>query len=156
MGSSPDDFDALRKLLKLKRYEQPPPRYFDDLSHQVLGRLRGPEGWRRESIFKVLGFDFLLKPACFYGLGLASCALALFGVVHLTLHGLPAATDQAQSAAAMLSPTNVLAQPGSVQVLAKDSGDSQAGISTNPILNRAGMTYPLNSSFLKTARYETK
>ena len=34
------DFTALGRLLKLKRYEQPPPRYFNDFSGQVVARLR--------------------------------------------------------------------------------------------------------------------
>lgn len=34
------DFEKLQRLLKLKRYEQPHPRYFNELSGQVTARLR--------------------------------------------------------------------------------------------------------------------
>ncbi|HEX5218861.1 MAG TPA: hypothetical protein VFZ59_04790 [Verrucomicrobiae bacterium] len=34
------DFEKLQRLLKLKRYEQPPPRYFNDLSTRVITHIR--------------------------------------------------------------------------------------------------------------------
>ena len=34
------DFEKLQRLLKLKRYEQPPPRYFNDFSTRVVAHIR--------------------------------------------------------------------------------------------------------------------
>ena len=40
MNADPPDFEALQVLLKLKRYENPPPRYFNDFSSQVINRIK--------------------------------------------------------------------------------------------------------------------
>lgn len=40
MNSDQPDFTPLRRLLKLKRYEQPPPRYFNEFSGNVISRIR--------------------------------------------------------------------------------------------------------------------
>ena len=43
MNSSPDDFKDLRRLLALKRHEQPPPGYFNYLPDKVLMRIERDE-----------------------------------------------------------------------------------------------------------------
>ena len=40
MNAEPENFDQLCRLLKLKRHESPPPRYFNDFSSQVIARIR--------------------------------------------------------------------------------------------------------------------
>jgi hypothetical protein len=45
------DFEKLQHLLKVKRYETPPPRYFNNFSGQVLSRIRaGRTGGRFEAM----------------------------------------------------------------------------------------------------------
>ena len=38
------DFEKLQQLIKLKRHESPPPRFFNDFSFQVTARIRAGEG----------------------------------------------------------------------------------------------------------------
>jgi hypothetical protein len=70
MNSSPEDFEQLRRLLALKRHEQPPPGYFDHFSDKVIARIEAeglvirPSWWQR--LFPELDARPVL--ACAYGL----------------------------------------------------------------------------------------
>lgn len=72
----PDKSESLEKLLRLKRYEQPPPRYFNEFSGRVLDRIARGEG--RASWWARFGFD--LRPALAAGVGAVACGLIVYGV----------------------------------------------------------------------------
>ncbi len=78
MNSDQENFEALRKLLALKKYEQPPPRYFSELSTRILNRIeREPQTipfWER--FFPNIG----LNPALAYSFGLLACGTLVFGL----------------------------------------------------------------------------
>src|SRR4051812_48433992 len=80
MNADQNDFEQLRKLLALKRYEIPPPRYFNEFSGRVIARLTEP---RREPMtwLQRLGFDFDLQPALMCGVGVLVCGLLSFGII---------------------------------------------------------------------------
>ena len=148
MGSSSDDFEGLRTLLKVKRYEQPPPRYFDDLSHGVLGRLRGPDGLREQSLVSSLGLGFLLRPALFYAVGLACCGMAFFAVVSL-MAGHPESAEQNSQSSALLSGPTVAEGPVPAKLepaagaLGSEPGSASIQ-STNPVLTPADSSFAIN------------
>ena len=76
MNPPPDKFDALARLLRLKRHEQPPPRYFNDFSSGVLARIQ--RGEARVSWWERFGFD--LRPAMAAASGALACGLIIYGV----------------------------------------------------------------------------
>jgi len=77
MSENENDFEALRRLLALKRHEIPPPGYFEDFSGRVIGRIRAGEGVRQLPWLLRLLQAFETKPA--YPVAFASglCTLLL-------------------------------------------------------------------------------
>jgi hypothetical protein len=80
MNSEPGDFEALRKLMVLKRYEQPPPGYFSRLPGNIMFRLECGEGqpgfWGR--LLTALAF----RPALAYGFSVAAFGALTFSVIY--------------------------------------------------------------------------
>lgn len=92
MKPDQENFDHLLRLLKLKRYEQPPPRYFNDFSSRVIERIRAGGADAPEGMFENLFMEapwlqrlfsvFEAKPAVAWMFGLAVCALVVSGIVY--------------------------------------------------------------------------
>jgi len=78
MNPDSENFEALRKLMALKRYEQPPPGYFDQLHTRIILRLEDvePTFWER------MAGVFVLRPAMAYALGLAFCGSVATGFIY--------------------------------------------------------------------------
>jgi len=83
MNSSPENFDQLRKLLAIKRYEQPPPGYFNHFSDRIIARIEagdqaiGATSWWHRW---VLCLDARPVLACAYGLAISGLLAAAVGV----------------------------------------------------------------------------
>jgi hypothetical protein len=76
-----DDFEALRRLLALKRHEVPPPGYFEDFSSRVIGKIRAGEAVRELPWILRLLQTIETKPAYPVAFASALCTLLLFGIV---------------------------------------------------------------------------
>lgn len=92
MNPEQDNFQALQRLLALKRYEQPPPGYFDRFSVQVIARLRAGERSAPDSFgewlsLQAAGFQRFwtaleTKPVFAGALGAGVCGLLLAGILY--------------------------------------------------------------------------
>jgi hypothetical protein len=87
-----ENFDALRRALKLKRHEQPPPGYFKDFSSRIISRIRENDvhdragaletaSWEAPWLARIVEF-FQSRPAYAGTLGVAACALMIGGIVY--------------------------------------------------------------------------
>jgi len=84
MSNVPEDFDSLKRLLKLKRHEQPPPGFFNDFSGSVIARLEaaGAAGFSDEAPWLRRLLAILdTNPFAAAGFGLAACGLLVCGIV---------------------------------------------------------------------------
>jgi hypothetical protein len=84
------DFEKLQRLLKLKRHEQPPPRFFNDFSSQVTARLRAGDVGKLESLSDVVAQSPWLQrfwraiegqPAVSGAFAVGACGLLLAGII---------------------------------------------------------------------------
>jgi hypothetical protein len=119
------DFEKLQRLLKLKRYEQPPPRYFNDLSTRVIAHIRSDTSVNRfERADNLISRTPWLRriwrklesqPALSGVVATVACALMVAGVFfmeettpqnHFTV--VPGGVDAGDNATAGLLPDNNL------------------------------------------------
>ncbi|HVM51185.1 MAG TPA: hypothetical protein VMU04_24360 [Candidatus Acidoferrum sp.] len=90
MSQDSHEFESLRRLLALKRHEQPPPGYFEHFSGEVIARIKAGEG-AHESAMERLFWDapwlqrlwaaLETKPIMAGAFGAAVCALLVGSVV---------------------------------------------------------------------------
>lgn len=90
MSPESQDFSALRQLLSLKRYEQPPPGYFHRFSTEVMARIRAGETGENAASGRFFWEAAWLqrwwsaieaKPVLAGAFGVAVCSLLIWGVV---------------------------------------------------------------------------
>ncbi len=88
MNETENNFEALRRLLALKRQETPPPGFFENFSGQVTARIRAGEDGAAERegielpwLFRLLSV-FEAKPAFAGSFASALCLLLVLGVFY--------------------------------------------------------------------------
>jgi hypothetical protein len=90
MGPVHDDFEQLRRLLALKRHEQPPPGYFHGFSRQVIVRIKAGEPGEPEasawsfaagSLFQRIWASLDARPILAGAFGVAVCGFFVVGAL---------------------------------------------------------------------------
>ena len=88
MSAESEQFTELRRLLALKRHEQPPPGYFNRFSGQVIARIEAGErgndysrlDWLGQSWLTRLWGSFGTKPILAGAFGVTICSVLIAGV----------------------------------------------------------------------------
>ena len=139
MSENENNFESLRRLLVLKRYETPPPGYFNYFSSQVLSRIRAGDpgtanGWVEDLFRNAPWLERLVqaldvRPVYASAFAGALCLLLFIGIIYADrpeLTSQPMVQVSTASATALAAATPSLSQ-------AMD----QMGIvsSTNPVLS---------------------
>jgi hypothetical protein len=144
MNESENNFESLRRLLKAKRHEAPPPGYFNTFSGQVISRIRVGESDRAPGFSGYFQFNssWLLnflrrleaRPGVIGAFATSLCLLLLVGVV---VAERPDVEPQNALTASMENqPASLLAStvsPVSVSDVASAGQLSGIAASTNPI-----------------------
>jgi hypothetical protein len=80
MKRETDEWDDVRRLLALKRHEQPPPGYFIDLPHQIMARLDQETPARSRSPWPGWLNRLELRPILVGAYTVGVCGLLLLGI----------------------------------------------------------------------------
>ena len=137
-----EQFKQLKKLLALKRHEQPPPGYFDRLPRQIISAIEAeqarPEPW-------MLRIRSMLqrKPASAGTLGVAVCALIIGGIFFANQ---PSGSNGANAAARNANANTALPVPSS-QLAGADVS------STNPVASNQGLDVFFNGSLVSSGAF---
>lgn len=174
MNPEQDNFQPLQRLLALKRYEQPPPGYFDQFSTNVVARLRAGERGSPDSLWEWLSLEAAwlqrfwhtleTKPVFAGALGAGVCGLLLAGILYsqsvepAPVAGFMSGVESAPTAnpqnlsngGAMVTRSGVydLSNPGSAGAIPFRNGllqDNQQPWSPLPVIERASYSRPLGS-----------
>jgi hypothetical protein len=91
MNSDQEKFEALRKLMALKRHEQPPPEYLSQLSDSIITRIERGEG--RLNLWDRLSANFAMRPALVYAFGLTFCGALGLSAVYMVKQEVTQSSD---------------------------------------------------------------
>jgi len=140
MNQKEHNFEDLKRLLKLKQHEVPPPGYFNDFSGHVVSRIRAGEAGGSRSFMERLETDapwvvnflriFETRPGVIGGLATSLCLLLVLVVVfsersEKASRELLTISDPAATSATVTSMT--------APTLAAASDSSGIVASTNPV-----------------------
>lgn len=138
MSDTNNNFDDLKRLLKLKRHEIPPPGYFNHLSGDITSRIRRGESGGGKTMLERVQEDspfmaallqlFGAKPGLVGALATSMCLLLLVGVLFM---------DRSEPGQSPTSAGFTQSVPEASPTLASsaplDPPDNGITVSTNPV-----------------------
>lgn len=140
MNEKDHNFQDLKRLLKLKRHEVPPPAYFNNFSANVVSGIRAAETAQNQSLFENLKdrvpwlFNILHafegRPGLIGGAATSLCLLLVFGLV---------LSDQTDSTPGNMMSANAQPSP----FLASSTPSAPTASLTDP-LSSSGITLSTN------------
>lgn len=145
MNPEIENFDQLRRLLALKRHEQPPPGYFHNFSTQVVSRIKAGDLGEPDSLIERLLRDapwlgrfwhaMEAKPAFAGAFGAAVCALLISGILY-------SEGGESPSIIPTFAAEMIPSIDSSSTLAMNDSMDrAQSTSSTNPVAPTAGSLF---------------
>ena len=91
MNSDPREFEALRRIMALKRHEQPPPGYLGQLPGRIRARIERGEG--QLNVWDRLSANFSLRPTLAYAFGLTVCGALGLSAISMVREEMARAAD---------------------------------------------------------------
>jgi hypothetical protein len=147
MNENENKFENVRRLLKLKRHEVPPPGYFNNFSDQVISRIRAGEAGNAGSLTERLNVQapwlvnllhlFEAKPGVIGAFATSLCLLLVVGVMVAERSDAPPEDLMAFLKSAPLA-GNPLLSGVTPEVAQAESGGIT--VSTNPVISLQPVT----------------
>lgn len=129
MNADPEQFEQVRRLLALKRHEQPPPGYFNDFSARVAARIKAGEEGGRDTWFQRFWATLEAKPIFAGAFGASVCAVLISGILNSEEAGITGLSSTDGPLPAQTSSTLGIPAPAGTLT----SWDNTQMASTNPI-----------------------
>ena len=143
MNEKEQQFAELKKLLKFKRHEVPPPGYFDNFSGQVISRIRAGEAGGSHTFLERLQTEapwlanflqiFETRPGLIGGLATGLCLLLLLSVIFADRPDTAPKNLLAVSEPVAATGSSVVASMGETPLLTAAPDASGIVASTNPV-----------------------
>jgi len=151
MNPAPEEFDRLRKLLALKRHEQPPPGHFNHFSDKIIARIEAEGLCARNLWWQRLFKEWDAKPvlACAYG-------LVIMGLLAIGV-GVSQSLDTEEAAAPNLGRPWFAQAPASGAVLPVSvTGQTNPASSVNPVISSGAPSFLFDVNRLKSEVEQVK
>jgi hypothetical protein len=144
MNPDTENFAQLRRLLALKRHEQPPPGYFNDFSAQVIARIKAGEKGEGGALIERLLWEapwlqriwaaFEAKPVLAGVFGVAVCGLLITGVLF---------ADRPETTSAALVPST---ETESAPMALADVSAADHPLVAKPVILEPSSTSPIETA----------